>query len=377
MKRIVLGLLITAVGFFVAAVAHAGDVKFFDDGTVALLARINAGVREPSVPVLYNGVQVDDPGTVGEDVFNVVDIFDHVPIPNTASFPLTWSDIVANMFLRATYQKPDLTTAHLGTSVLAAPSYRTPGGTAVDFHFPPAVERAEVTTGAPQRVQVVVTGNFGEAATLSSIRTYPDPAIGRSESRVTVRFEVNQDIALDGSALGKDALRLLTVSSMWADSQTYDADVLRYEDAAGIIRTLRMGSVQGRGAHLIADGTALGSWFELIKEPGSTWYPDSPSVRIDIMDTPDFSGRLGIQGSLAESTNPNDDSLSVWVEWIDAPSTVPAGTTINLQFRITATPPAAVLACVGDCDNSGDATVNEITTLVNIALGNAQPSLSC
>ena len=30
--------------------------------------------------------------------------------------------------------------------------------------------------------------------------------------------------------------------------------------------------------------------------------------------------------------------------------------------------------CAGDCDNSGDVTVNEIITLVNIALGNAQPS---
>jgi hypothetical protein len=30
------------------------------------------------------------------------------------------------------------------------------------------------------------------------------------------------------------------------------------------------------------------------------------------------------------------------------------------------------VACTGDCDGSGDVTVNEIITLVNIALGTAQ-----
>lgn len=38
----------------------------------------------------------------------------------------------------------------------------------------------------------------------------------------------------------------------------------------------------------------------------------------------------------------------------------------------TATP--GVSACVGDCDDSGDVTVDELITMVNIALGNAQPT---
>jgi hypothetical protein len=32
-------------------------------------------------------------------------------------------------------------------------------------------------------------------------------------------------------------------------------------------------------------------------------------------------------------------------------------------------------ACVGDCDAGGSVSINEIITLVNIALGNAQPSV--
>ena len=36
--------------------------------------------------------------------------------------------------------------------------------------------------------------------------------------------------------------------------------------------------------------------------------------------------------------------------------------------------PASPTKCSGDCDGSGDVTVNELITLVNIALGTAQPS---
>ena len=38
------------------------------------------------------------------------------------------------------------------------------------------------------------------------------------------------------------------------------------------------------------------------------------------------------------------------------------------------TPTSTPVACSGDCDGSGDLTVNEIITLVDIALGTAQPS---
>jgi hypothetical protein len=42
----------------------------------------------------------------------------------------------------------------------------------------------------------------------------------------------------------------------------------------------------------------------------------------------------------------------------------------------SATPTKTIVPCVGDCDGSGDVTVNELITLVNIALGNA-PLSSC
>ena len=63
----------------------------------------------------------------------------------------------------------------------------------------------------------------------------------------------------------------------------------------------------------------------------------------------------------------------------------PDGLAIAVQVdgNAQATPYALVIdevtlireeGCAGDCDGSGDVAVNELITLVNIALGNAQPS---
>jgi hypothetical protein len=62
---------------------------------------------------------------------------------------------------------------------------------------------------------------------------------------------------------------------------------------------------------------------KLIKETGSAWFPDSPSARVEILEVRGAPGRLGIQGFLAETEDPNDDSLTVWIEWLDAPDTIP------------------------------------------------------
>jgi hypothetical protein len=61
---------------------------------------------------------------------------------------------------------------------------------------------------------------------------------------------------------------------------------------------------------------------KLIKETGSAWFPDSPSARVEILEVRGAPGRLGIQGFLAETEDPNDDSLTVWIEWLDAPDTI-------------------------------------------------------
>ena len=113
-------------------------------------------------------------------------------------------------------------------------------------------------------------------------------------------------------------------------------NVIRYEDPLGATHTFALSDATPRDAHLFAAPLEIGSWFELIKTPGSTWFPDSPSIRISVLNSAGL--RLGLQGFLAGSTNPNDDSLSVWAEWLDAPAIVTAGTNLNVGFQILAAP---------------------------------------
>jgi hypothetical protein len=364
-------LIALGVALLVPASVRAGDRNLFDDGNVALWARTLASIEEPPVPVFHNGVRVDDPETPGDDLYNVVEIYDQVP--DTTSFPLTWADLVANTFVRPTYQNSSGTSGTLGTSIVGTPSYRRPGGSPSDFRFIPSVNRADVWTSGTERIQITVSADF-EAASVTSTRTYMDPVIGATETVVSVRFEASKNIPLDDALRGKDVFRLLTLSSAWTDPSTYDGNVLRYEDASGGARMLRMDTISTRGEHILQTGAGLGSWFELVKEPGSNWFPDSPTIRVEILATRGLSGHLGIQGFLADTEDPNEDSLSIWVEWLDVLNPISAGTVVEADFRITAVPPAPVPICTGDCNDDGSVTIDELTAGIRLIFEDASPT---
>jgi hypothetical protein len=313
----------------------AGDVKIFDDGTLAIWARADL-IGEAPITLRNNGVLVDDQNTSGPDLFDGIEINDQVP--GTSSFPLTWADLIGNGFFRATYQKSDGKTGHLGTSVMACPSFRKSGG---DLQFIPTISRADVETGLPagERTRNTLTANFGSDANVTSVRTYPDPAIGLTSAGVSVAFTVLRSISLDAAQIGNDAFRFMTLSSMFSTSTEYDANLLRWETPDGQVKVFRLSNSTPRDAHLLAAGTQLGCWFELVKESGSTWFPDSPTIRVEIPNYENVNQLLGIQAFLAATQNPNDDSLSVWLEWLDVPNPIPAGISSSLRFTITATAP--------------------------------------
>lgn len=137
---------------FVTRAAFAADSNFYDDGELALVAVVRAGISEPPVAVFHNGTQV---GATG---FNVIETYDRVP--GTNSYPLTAAHLVANTFQRLTYQKADGSTGALGTSLIGTPSYRTPLG----LQLVPTVSRADVTTGIGERYRVATQGGFGPSA---------------------------------------------------------------------------------------------------------------------------------------------------------------------------------------------------------------------
>ena len=308
--------------------ARAADKEIFNDGELVVWGReAPAGVVEPAIPTYHNGALQGD--------FKVLEASDKVP--GVGSWPLTMVDLVANTYVRTTYQMANGTTATLGTSVVGTTSYRT----AADFHYVPTVSQAQAFTGGADRLRTIVTGQFGTDASTVSTRTFPDPPIGSTTTGLTIGFEALQDIHLNAGLLGNDAFRFGGMASMFASTSQYDANLLRWKDPNGGVHTLQLSDATPRDSHLFASPMeiSVGGYFELLKEEGSTWSPTSPCIRMDLLSLSGLTGRIGVQGWLAATTDPNDDSLSVWLEWIDAPATIPSGAAYEAAYSVTASPP--------------------------------------
>jgi hypothetical protein len=338
-SRVAIAIFLQA-GWF-AGVGLAADVKFYDDGELAVWGRGSiAGVGEPAVPTYVNGLYTGS--------FQAVESYDKVP--GVSSWPLTMVDLVANTYLRTAYQAADGSGVPLGTSVVGTFSYRTSAG----LQYVPSVTRSDVTTGGAARLQTSVTAQFGSDATVSASNTFPDPPAGTTTIGVTTQFQANRNISLSQAQLGNDAFRLGGLSSMFVSPTVFDSSIVRWRAADGSVHEVPLSAATPRNSYLFAAPItiAAGGYFELIKGPGSTWYPSSPSVRVDLTGLSGLTGRVGIQGWLADTTNPNDDSMNLWVEWLDAPATIPSGATYKATFSVTAVPPCAA------ADLNGDSLVN-------------------
>jgi len=317
------------------------------------------GVIEGSVPVTINDKRVDTGSTpvTGDNLFNLIQV--QVQDQSKGASPtILWSDLVANTFVRPTYQKPEGSSAPFGTSVVASPSYRTSEA----FRFVPRVTKANLVTISAkpdERLRsevwldaVFQSGRRSDSASIRSAHRYLAPASNGTGTFFHLDFEAKEDLVLDPKELGKDAFRLLTLASMYSNKEKFDANVVRYEarteqgcaDPPKKV-TLRIGDAMARDAFLLPHRTELGSWFELVKEPGSIrWNPDGPSIHVQDIK---FTGmgekeRLGIQGWLSKDTDPCASSLNLWVEWLNAPEVVRSGTKLAVEFLVIAVPPARV-----------------------------------
>jgi hypothetical protein len=338
-----------------------GDARLFDDPAIAALWLRHDLIAEGPVAVLHNGVTVDCANTPGPDLFDAAEIY--YLVPGTGSFPQVVADLFVIDFSRLTYLKIDGTSASFGTSIVATVSFRVPGGLPEHFRFLPEITLVTIEddVSPQQRFRITSIGSFGEDATMTSTRTYPDPALGLTTAGVNLRFTALREIALDPDAHRNDAFRLVTGEAMFADSNQFDVSAIRWQGPDGAVRTLHLTDDTPAG-HLLPAPAEIGRWFELVKEPGSSWYPDSPTIRVEIDDCGEFTPRLGIQGFLSGSNNPNDDSLTVWLEWIDAPNPIPAGTVVDLDLKVTAKPPAPV--CEADLDGDGNVGVGDFLILL-------------
>lgn len=351
----------------------------WDDTEVSLRTLDQAGVSEPSIPVFFYGDSTvyTDGDQIGfgclpsSDEFNAINIIDRVP--STTEYPQTWVDIVANGYVRAVHQNVDGSAGTFGTSVVTGPSFRASGQPLdlipdmdhadidMTYNFPNYIDDGMggmIPDGPPLRSSFTVTGvgEYGTAASLESVRDYStDPVVGDTTFTVSFTFTANENINLETArTLGNDAFRLLTLSSMFASRAAGEYDASYLEVGA---TQLVLADSTPRDAHLFGSpvATSVGSTFTLFQDTDASFNPDSPTIEVTIDSLSGVSGTIGAQGYLASSTDPNDDSLSVWLEWVDAPATIPASTVISGSFTIRALPASAPPPLGGcDADLTGD-----------------------
>lgn len=357
----------------------AGDsIEFWDDTFMKAVAIADGGVLEPAIPLYFNGARLGYPCLPGDDSFKIVDIFDAVP--GLSSFPLTWADIVANGYVRPLVQKSN-GTSQIGTSVITAPSFRASGQ---PLDLIPVITRADVAAvisippdrdldqmppffGTPLRSEnftIQGQGNYGPPAHVVSQRSYGvDPTVGETTFEFTFTWTADQNITLDASPTGRgfDAFRLMTLSSMLANVGLgqYDARFIAVKDPTNVTRTLAIPD-SPRNVYLYPapQPIAIGGGVTLFQDNGGTFNPGSPSIEVTLMSVTGANS-LGVQGFLASSVNPNDDSLNAWIEWVDAPAVITAGATVTATFLVRATEPTDL----GDGNHDGVRDCDDVDIL--------------
>ena len=288
------------------------------------------GVVEDAIPIYHRDELIQDRN------YKVVEAF--YRIPGTNSSPAVLADLVSNTFYRPTYLKEDGTGGTFGTSLISAPSFRTNSR----FHLIPDVSRADVDVRRGvygSDISYAFDDRFSGTTSLSLV----PPDVAQTTVNIAAAFEAQRNISLSTDPLHdrSDRMRMLTVSSMFSDNDQYDANLIRYELKSGTVREFRIDENTDRGEHLFSRALEIGSFIEIVNEPGSLWSPDSPSIRIDLPESNDL--RLGLQGFLDESKLTSDDSLSIWLEWLDAPDRIDEGTSLSLEYAVTAFAPGSVV----------------------------------
>lgn len=288
-------------------------------------------IKEPPVALTLNGKAAGQ--------FHGVEVFEKVV--QQKGNPQTIADLICNTYCRLTYQKPNGTSATFGTSIIGATSFRDNDNT---LHLIPSVSSAEAHLGDPHRLKISVVGTYGDMAHLSSVRTYTTEANIHSTTMVAeITFVTLKEITLRKSLLGTDALRLFSISSMYQSPTCYDGNLIRYK-TGDTTKSLDLRTTKQRSRYIFGRSSDI-SEIELVKQLGSTGKlhtpgsTDSPSLRARALDASIPTAELGIQAYLSESLNPNDDSLSVWLEWIACPAVLPKGKELWAKIEFSATPP--------------------------------------
>ena len=302
----------------------------FDNRELILKGLRTKSIPEPILDVFSDGKLLGQ--------FQGLEIFEKVE--NSETYPQTVADLISNTYLRLTYQNSEGGSATFGTSLVGCFSMTTSDKV---FHLIPKVTKAEVSTGLPHRIKMEIFGNYEDFAEFKSVRLY-SICPKMHETRMTLKNTITflKSVDLNKEKIGKNAMRLFSISSMYSNRDCFDGNLLSWI-SNGLSQQVDVRDIQGRNRYLL-DDSAVTSEFSLLKQIGSKGHknspgsPDSPSVRIQITESSIPLQEIGVQGFLETSENKNDDSLSIWAEWIKAPTYLEKGFEITFSAEVSAFP---------------------------------------
>lgn len=304
-----------------------------ENGDLLVKGLLSPSILEPAVPLK---IRKEDAGS-----FQGIEIYEISP--GLSKRPQVVADLISNTYFRLSHHLADGSSATFGTSLVGSFSYKSDGKL---LKLIPVVDTAELSLMGNNQVQVEVLGSYGGSARILSKRTYSK--FQKLHERImhsSISFTAQEDIYLDPMRRKNDCFRLITISSMFSSRECFDANYIRFNSGEEA-KSISIAGLEGRNRYVF-DKPHICQEFELIKtqeslgkrnSPGS---PDSPSVSVKLLNSSLGEKELGVQAYLAESISPDDDSLSVWLEWIQCPSIIKAGTRIEAEFEIKVSAPSA------------------------------------
>ena len=278
-----------------------------------------------------------------EEFHNVLTINGNNPLSETeGDIPELVKEILPSHHFRLKYPKADRGSSYEGTSVIGAPAFRPIGEE--NALLLPTVEKAMIATGIDGGIRSRRGPTSAPRRTSSA--SDPIPSRRRPRRRRPCRsISAPRRISISGSGG-----RIRQVPPPDPDDPLRGPHVLRCQrhplrrPSQGALRlalndpSWKLNEPERNDVHLFKemeeDFRKFGTWVELVKEPGSRHYSDTPSIRVNVIDPGGLD--LGVQAFVYSRAEMDQRTLDVWVEWLDAPPLIVAGTQIKVSFKITA-----------------------------------------
>ena len=228
--------------------------------------------------------------------------------------------VYASAFVRLKPNADPSPPVPFGSSFVLGPAYWPDAQT---YHHNPTLERLEIDTSwlpsGPLRMKG--WGRNHDFDVAYDLRL-PPPTDRRTRLAVTQTTTARTSIAVDPTRRAEhQGFKLVQISSMFVSeagpcdggaSACHDSNAARFIAADGARVEVAFATLTP-STFVLADPPALGStWLDALHTDDASWQGDTPNVRI-ALDALPGDRTITPQGWVEETTNPNDDNVSLWL----------------------------------------------------------------